>query len=299
MLYFENKRTNDTVSTESIAFGQLRIQTVLDKGFFEPRMTRDQNPHCHLNHEIYFVESGCFRVLCKDTEYTVEEGEVLFINAGTEHCVKKLSEGATLSSLRTSFYPRREEGALLTEELLKRLRAPIHLKEADALIDIIRHIRQEISFKKAFYEEKLEGLLSVFYAELLRLLDVLSPSAQKNIQAGGGFYEDTPEDFYMEMMDEFFTHPSPDGSTLSELSSRLYLSVSQTQRLIKRYYGVSFREKLIQSKIIKSMRLIAATDEPLDEIAQRVGYDSYNAFFSAFTAFTGKTPSAYRKERRP
>lgn len=73
------------------------------------------------------------------------------------------------------------------------------------------------------------------------------------------------------------------------------MSVSQTQRLVKSHYGVSFQQKLIQSKIQKSKRLMATTELSLEDISLKVGYSSYNAFFEAFLAQTGKTPSQYRR----
>ena len=303
MLYFENKRTKDTVCMESISFESLRIQTVFDSGFYLRHTPVDPNLHRHLNHELYFVESGESTVRFKDGEVTCRAGEVLFITAGTEHCVKKMSEGARLFSMRCSFYPEREDSALYAE-LAAALRAPVLLSEADALFELIMPLKRELLLQKRFCEEKLRGLLVIFYTELLRALFGV-PSKKKEetptfnpdiFRALKSFREETPEEFYKEILDEFFTHLPPDGCTLAELSARLCLSVSQTQRLIKRYFGVSFREKLLKAKILKSIRLMAQTDASLEQIASEVGYDSYNAFFEAFVALTGKKPSEYRKD---
>ena len=302
MVYFENKRTKDTVCMECVPFDTLRIQTVFDPGFYLRHKPIDPNLHLHLNHELYFIETGEGTVSLKDSEITFAAGDVLFITAGTEHCVTAMSEGARIFSMRCSFYPEKESSALYAE-LTTLLRAPVHLKRASELLTLVSPLQRELVLQKPFFEEKLEGLLKIFYAELLRALfgvppisEEAFPTVSKSIFRGlKNFREETPDEFYMEVLDEFFTHLPRASSTLSELSLRLSLSVSQTQRLIKRYYGVSFREKLMQAKIRKSIRLIEKTDMPLEEIASDVGYDSYNAFFEAFLALTGKKPSEYRR----
>lgn len=303
MLYFEKKRTRDTVCMESILFETLRIQTVFDSGFYLRHKPVDPNLHRHLNHELYFVEAGESTVLLREKEITCHAGEVLLITAGSEHCVKKMSEGARLLSMRCSFYPERE-GSALYAELSAALRAPVLLTEADKIFDLIEPLKRELLLQKRFADEALRGLLKVFYTELLRaLFGVFAKKEEKDLSFDPAvfrvlksFREDTPEEFYKEILDEFFTHLPKGSCTLTELSARLCLSVSQAQRLIKKYYGVSFREKLLQAKILKSIRLMAQTDASLEQIASEVGYDSYNAFFEAFVATTGKKPSEYRKQ---
>ena len=299
MLYFESKRNKNIICMESIAFGQVRIQTVLDAGFYKPSMPRDPNAHSHLNHELYVMANGVCTAFCGADKYTLKEGDLLFIGAGREHYVGEMSENAALHSMRCSFYPRWDGRSAFYEDLTARLSKPIHIKGADALLPPIEAVCEEIFSKKAFGEERIEGFLLIFYAAFLRMLfgDATEEKAKgEPTLPQRSFCGEAPEDFYMEMLDEFFTHLPAGNSTLKELSGRLCLSTSQTQRLIKRYFGVSFQQKLIEAKILKSIRLIVTTDDSLESVAHRVGYDSYNAFFSAFTAFTGKTPSEYRKD---
>ncbi len=305
MLYFKNKRTKDTVCMESILFENLRIQTVFDSGFYLRHTPVDPNLHCHLNHELYFVETGKSTVCFEDSEITCHSGEVLFITAGSEHCVKKMSEGARLFSMRCSFYPEKEDSALYAE-LSAALRAPVLLREADEIFDLIKPLKRELLLQKRFCDEVLRGLLKVFYTELFRALFGIAFKKEEDMPSFDpavfhtlkSFREDTPEEFYKEILDEFFTHLPMGSCTLSELSARLCLSVSQAQRLIKKYYSVSFREKLLQAKILKSIRLMAQTDASLEQIASEVGYDSYNAFFEAFVAVTGEKPSEYRSKAK-
>ena len=292
------------ICMETTTVNGLRIQTVLDSGFYCYQKPRDPNPHCHLNHELYFVEAGSCTALCAGRDYVCKAGDILLINAGTEHNVWQLTEETSLYSFRCSLYPASEEDRKLYLALLDRVKEPVCLPGQDSLVSLLKQIRWELAQRRPLWEETFQGLLRVFYAAWIRCLlgeNAVSVSDRPfSITPGTGrdfkgFCEDTPQEFYMDILDEFFTHLPLQNTTLTELAGRLYLSVSQTQRMIKRYYGMSFQQKLIDAKMRKSMRLMTTTNASLDRIAEQVGYDSYNAFFEAFTAFTGNAPSQYRQ----
>ena len=289
---------------ETTSLAEVRIHTVFDAGFYVYRFPRDPEPHRHLNYEVYFVEKGSCTARCMGEKYTCEAGDILLIGAGVEHNVSSLSEDASLFSFRCSFYPTNKEVEGRFLKLLDRLSGVLILNEKTELIALLRLIRWELSDRQAMFEDKLCGLLKVFYVGLLRALLGVPASAVPaqpfsvcvpDAKELRGFPKDTPEEFYMDILDDFFTHLPKENPTLASLAGRLYLSVSQTQRLIKHYYGASFQQKLIEAKISKSVRLLKDTDMSLEKIAECVGYQSYNAFFEAFTTMMGKTPSRFRQ----
>lgn len=304
MLYFKNERTKNTLCVETTVLKTIRVQSVLDVGFFQYKMQRNPVPHSHLTHELYFLEEGSCTTFCGDREYLLKKGDILLINAGTEHRWLSFAENTSLYSLKCSFCSIDEKDTLY-EALSSALSLPRHLSEASELTDILCRARWELASRAPLYDEKAAALFRIFYIDLFRcLLD--TPSGKANDRhfsidpervSDGQLVESTPQEFFMDVLDEFFTHFSPQNATLDELAARLYLSISQTQRLIKRYYGMSFKQKLVTAKVQKAARLIDESDAALEEIAKQVGYDSYNAFFEAFTSIMGRTPSQYRKER--
>ena len=86
--------------------------------------------------------------------------------------------------------------------------------------------------------------------------------------------------------------------TLSEVSLAIGYSPAYTARKIEKVFGMSF------SRIILKLRMSYAEDEirsgalSLREIAERVGYRSYNGFLIAFKRYFGKTPEEYTREIR-
>lgn len=73
-----------------------------------------------------------------------------------------------------------------------------------------------------------------------------------------------------------------DDLTLSDLAEELKLSNKQTERLIVKYTGSTFRKELTRRRIEAARHLIETEEISLAEAAERVGYKSYSGFWKAF-----------------
>lgn len=62
--------------------------------------------------------------------------------------------------------------------------------------------------------------------------------------------------------------------------------------------GMVWREYLRRARLIAAMEGLAATPTPIAQVAYACGYESLGAFNTAFRAFTGDTPSGYRRRLR-
>ena len=73
--------------------------------------------------------------------------------------------------------------------------------------------------------------------------------------------------------------------TVSDLATVLCISSKQTERLIKKYTGHTFREEIVRLRMEAAEHLISTTNLTLNEIAEKVGYQSYSGFWKAYNAF--------------
>ena len=96
--------------------------------------------------------------------------------------------------------------------------------------------------------------------------------------------------------DVFFEDHLTEGAYVEELAKELHLSRSQLNRFLKEQYGMSFREKLLQTRMDRASWLLRHTEKPVEEIAGEVGYRSESAFFQVFRKIFGQTPEKYRKQ---
>ncbi|MBQ6923000.1 MAG: helix-turn-helix transcriptional regulator, partial [Clostridia bacterium] len=131
--------------------------------------------------------------------------------------------------------------------------------------------------------------------------DILE-EVRKNIDNKKSDYKDlehsiaTDKDYKIHA-EEFFYNRYKERVTINDLAKSLYLSVSQTARVVRRVFGMSFKEVLLKQRIENAVMLIEKGNLSFDEIALDSGYNSYNGFFSAFKKYTGQTPEEYKKKR--
>ena len=293
---------NDGLICITTKLDELHVQTILEAGFLREQASRHFHPHHHLNCELYFVNRGRCTVRCGEQDYTLEHSDILLINSGTQHTVTERSEDLIVYSLRFSFSPSDKQDVSLYSRLFDKLSSPVLLQRQEQSVSLLNQLRQELALRQPMYKAIVPALLQQVYAQLLRtLLDVPTPALEQpfaitlSANHTNQLHETIPPAFYMDRIDYYFMQFPLQAVSLAHLSRYLNLSVSQTQRMIKTYYGVSYQERLIQAKLEKSQLLMATTDLSLEDIAQEAGYSSYTAFFKAFTARTGQTPSQYRQ----
>lgn len=82
------------------------------------------------------------------------------------------------------------------------------------------------------------------------------------------------------------------------LEEILYFDPDYTSRLFKKEMGVSFMTYVIQKRIREARRLLAHTNQPINRIAARVGYENYSYFTRLFKREVGMTPAEYRAMKR-
>ncbi len=101
-------------------------------------------------------------------------------------------------------------------------------------------------------------------------------------------------DIYRNYIIENYFYNSFIKGNLSELAQLLHLSCKQTQRIIKKIYGHSFKEHIIMLKMEYGKKLLAETNLPISEISEKSGYKSTHNFYSIFRKLFNITPTEYR-----
>jgi AraC-like DNA-binding protein len=86
-----------------------------------------------------------------------------------------------------------------------------------------------------------------------------------------------------------------DDLTLHALANLLGISVRHLSRAIRQAEGVSAHRWIANFRFAEARRLLAQTDLPVSEIAQRSAFQSAAAFATAFRAASGFSPSEFRR----
>jgi AraC family transcriptional regulator of adaptative response / DNA-3-methyladenine glycosylase II len=90
-----------------------------------------------------------------------------------------------------------------------------------------------------------------------------------------------------------------DEHTIDELANKLGVGPRHLSRLFLRHAGASPTDVAGTRRVQVAKMLIADTDRPLADIALEAGFASVRRFNDAFRKTYARTPSSFRRPRRP
>lgn len=85
-----------------------------------------------------------------------------------------------------------------------------------------------------------------------------------------------------------------DAFNLQVLSEQFGLSVSYLSKYIKQQTGENFVDYVGKKRIAMAKKLLAESDENIEQVGRNVGYYNALTFRRAFKKYEGITPGAYR-----
>jgi YesN/AraC family two-component response regulator len=82
--------------------------------------------------------------------------------------------------------------------------------------------------------------------------------------------------------------------TIKEVAQHVHLNPSYFSVLFKEETGINFTDYMTQYRIRKAKELLVETNEGLDEISERIGYQTTSYFIKTFKKLERMTPNEYR-----
>jgi len=134
--------------------------------------------------------------------------------------------------------------------------------------------------------ETLPHLLTLFFFELFSKL-LPKPEHASQTQTKYGKYVNT--------VDLYVSQHYTDTIRLPDLARELYLCPKQVSRILKKAYGCSLSELVNRHRLAAACMLLRYTELEISEIAEQVGYEHENYFYTLFRKAYGTTPGEYRK----
>lgn len=104
---------------------------------------------------------------------------------------------------------------------------------------------------------------------------------------------DSRIDFALRYIEANYTRPL----NLEQLAQEAGYSASYFEAKFLKEMGTTLKQYVNKYKVEKAKELLAATDEPVTDLAYRLGWSSSNYFCTVFKKYTGMTPLQYRRLR--
>jgi AraC-like DNA-binding protein len=135
-----------------------------------------------------------------------------------------------------------------------------------------------------------ESYIRLKLIELLLFLSVIRPDDE----IGRRYFYKTRVKTVKAMRD-YMTARLDKKFTLEELSKRFHIPLTAMKSCFKSVFGAPIHSYMREYRLQAASVLLRETDEPISEIAARVGYDSHAQFSKVFKSVMGMSPSDYRK----
>ena len=239
---------------------------------------------------LIYVIDGCIYVTEGDTDYEVNAGELLILKNGVHHFGKKKIQKGTkwiFVHFRISadcnaspFYPDASPLGAYDATAESILTLPKFLDSVSARFEkelktFIEYAQSDDAYKKWFINQRLFLLLSSLavntqgFSNNLTLSDRICRYLSDNI--GVPFSSENIE-------------------------KQFYLSYKYMSHLFKKEKGVTMQQYHNSVRMDEACRLLCSTLMSIGEIADKLGFSDVLYFSRCFRNYTGKSPSAYRKD---
>lgn len=163
----------------------------------------------------------------------------------------------------------------------------LYIDDACNLYDYFENIKVELINKELLYTEKVRNILSDIFIETFRL--IISKLNGHSISGRDAVKDDLVLDLFFE---EIYWIPS---LTAEDMANHIGISVRHLNRLLKKYFNLTFRQKLTDTRIEVSKGFLKRTDHSIEEISEKTGFSSVEYFYKCFKHKTGVPPGEYRK----
>ena len=96
-------------------------------------------------------------------------------------------------------------------------------------------------------------------------------------------------------MKRFIDNHYQQNLSMDEISASIYRSNDYSNKLFKRYYGITPYAYYLDIKMANAKSLLQRTSLSIKQIADRLGYKSDQYFSKQFHKYVGMTASQYRR----
>ena len=244
--------------------------------------------HSHTTYEVYFIDNGEMEVCVGEQTIHLRRRHVLILSPNTMHCVKRCSDACRRFNLRFLLHTNAETVQIAPCVLFE---PPGEVTdEIFADIGSIYRLMPRLHERWAFYRVK-----SYFGILMSYLLEVLLPAPSESVRIGT---EDQSKLERQIRIDSFFGANFARNVTVAHLAKELRYSKTHVNRLLRQDFGMTFSEKLAQTRVQAAKQALRDGEEPIGSIGERCGYSTLRGFELFFKKQTGLLPKEYRKQFR-
>ena len=280
--------------------GRFVLWFTTSSSLFSERDSVGGQVHTHTVYDIHCPVEGSYYIVTDQGKIRAEPGKLVIIAPGVYHQSEHDPQCAAVKrcGFKLSVLHRLAEDPMLHPEnghdaacaaTFSAIRQTAVIRDTFSCIEQLRAIRAEFASNQVGNYQRVQGLLAALVVDLVRAL-----------QADGQGQACPPEllkDARRETIEMYFNTYFSGQASQEQLAGLMYVSTRQLNRILHELYGLSFKEKLLHTRVSVAKTWLSATEKPIGDIAEICGYEFESSLNHAFKRLTGLTPREYRKAK--
>lgn len=251
-----------------------------------------KHSHGHNSYELHYIPYGHGTVAIDNQLYEIEPNTLYMTGPHIEHEQIPVQNDPMAEYCIYFKMDRNAPGKAAKDSVADKF-AQTHFwfgQDTQELYPLMQQIFFELEHRYTGYMQQVETLLQQCIIKTVR-------NYENRKQSKTHFSPSNLVDSKYIIVEESFLYEY-ETITLESLAHRLGLSVRQTERFFKDYYGKTFLQKKTEAKMSMAKIYLDNKEINISEIADRLNYSSVQHFSYAFKQYYGITATSYRKSRK-
>ncbi|WP_265459510.1 AraC family transcriptional regulator [Enterococcus sp. HY326] len=253
--------------------------------------------HCHDWIEFNYMFAGSCQQIINDTAHHLATGQVILMDANTVHTIEPLGEKDVLINLiipknylTANFFNRFSADSVLAsffiEAITKGMSHDDYIffpaENSERLQYFFKELLCEWFEPSIAYQDICENLLSLIISELVIVY-------QENYSTFSDQRRNNP---IIPILRYIETHYA--DITLTQLANSFSLNPNYLSNLLKKHTGQSYKQIVINQRILAAHRILLSSNRSVVDIAQQVGFENIHFFYQKFKEIYHMTPGEVR-----
>lgn len=282
-----------------VEVGDIEFYTVLNVDAAPPADSAPDQ-HKHNYYEIITADSGVINIeLPRKEMIAVTPGILCVIPRGALHRTYAVSGDPQKIAIRFSYTRIKSKTGSASgiyksfDAAMSKIAGPISLEDTIGLAQMAKNICGELANRSAASEIAVKSWYSLLYIGFMRMIGGIDNARSTKI-----IKSEDSRHFRSNEIEFWLAGHYQYNVTEAVMAKAIGVSNRQLNRIFRDLFNMSFRDKLIEVRMLHAADLLMLTDLKVEEIAYKVGYTTATGFQLAFSKYYGTSPGKYRRENR-
>lgn len=270
-------RYSDKNVLESYSIRKPPCESVYELNYIVRSSNYGRNFHTHDYWQYFLVVEGTVVIACDNGEYTLTRGQGNLVPPMQRHML--YSDGG-YAQVGINFYDNPALDQIGLFPLLRLYAKNMLVAQDFRMLERAPELKQCI-FNGSSIDCARASL--ILYEGVLKLMESIAYSSSERFDI---------------RLSRYLEKQMGDSLTTEQIADHFHMSVSQLERLCKKYFGSGVISVYNRKRLNRAIALLLSTDQSVSSIAQQTGFFD-SAHFSSFFSkrMGGISPSQYRKGR--